>query len=322
MQLLHGERRNTYGQRRGGAHTAGMVNTLRRLILTGIPAAATCATLADAAESAPGATAAGDASDTPLADGFIQFADASEKFRALFRFERDLQDQGTALSTYQFLVFAVLQGQRPRPMVRFEGMEYSYFRRVGAQSWRIHAHNLSYPRDVATGRFVEAVKNPFTDELVPVKPMRLLDDPGVLQSPKGYLQLNETKVNWHDSHFVARIEGDLIKAEHIRPAPEVWPTMFIESSVSSISKREFEDPRITSLMYQTSGFYIFPFPAWVRMGDKVGHMLGAWNGRKIRDPRGLPREFLARARAEDVAMLEPRWGEFENPVADVVRSAY
>ena len=322
MQLVHGERQNNYGRIQRGGHNRSMVDTLRRLILTGIPAAATCTALAHAAESAPAATASGDAAGAPLADGFIQFADAREKFRALFRFERDLQDQGTALTTYQFLVFAVLQGQRPRPVVRFEGMEYSYFRRVGAETWRIHAHNLSYPRDVTTGRFLSSVKNPFTGEMLQVQPMRLMDDPGVLQSPKGYLQANETKVNWHDSHFVARIEGDLIKAEHVRPAPEVWPTMFIESSCSSISKREFDDPSITSLMFQTSGFYIFPFPAWVRMGDKVGHMLGAWNGRKIRDPSGLPREFLARARSEDAALLEPRWGEFDRPVADVVRNAY
>ncbi len=323
MQLTHGLRRNTDSRRVGGVHNPDMVDTLRRLILTGIPAAATCATLAEAAEpSSPMAPVASGATDAPLADGFIPFADKRDKFNALFRFERDLRDQGTALSTYQFLVFAVLQGQRPQPVIRFEGMEYSYFRRVGAETWRIHAHNLSYPRDVTTGRFVSTVKNPFTGEMLQVQPMRLMDDPGVLQSPKGYLQANETKVNWHDSHFVARIEGDLVKAEHIRPAPEVWPTMFIESSVSSVTKREFDDPSITSLMYQTSGFYIFPFPAWVRMGDKTGHMLGAWNGRKIRGPQGLPREFLARARSEDAALLEPRWGEFDRPVSEAVRSAY
>jgi len=202
------------------AHTRAMINTLRRMLIGGVPAAAACAAFADdafAAAAPAGAQPA--ASDGPLADGFIPFADANDKFRALFRFERDLRDQGTALSTYQFIVYAFLQGQRPRPVLRFEGMEYSYFRRIGELTWRIHAHNLSYPRDLATGRFVSSVKNPFTGEMLDVQPMRLLGDPGVLQSPKGYQQLDDTRIHWADTHFVMRIEGDLVRAEHIRPAP-------------------------------------------------------------------------------------------------------
>jgi hypothetical protein len=97
-------------------------------------------------------------------------------FRALFRFERDLRDEGMALSTYQFLVYALPQGQRPQPIVRFEGMEFSYFSRIGELTWRIHAHNLSYPRDLATGRYTSSVRNPFTGETLAVQPMRLLED--------------------------------------------------------------------------------------------------------------------------------------------------
>ncbi len=33
-------------------------------------------------------------------------------------------------------------------------MEYSYFRRVGDLNWRIHAHNLSFPRNLQDGAFV------------------------------------------------------------------------------------------------------------------------------------------------------------------------
>ena len=35
-----------------------------------------------------------------------------------------------------------------------------------------------------------------------------------------------------------------------------------------------------------------------------------------------PREFLARARAEDAALLEPRWSEFERPISETLRGAY
>ncbi|MEZ5457814.1 MAG: hypothetical protein R3E65_00385 [Steroidobacteraceae bacterium] len=293
-----------------------MIDFTRRLLLTHAPAAA--------AWSAFAAPAVGHASpDTqPLADGYLGFDNPADKFRALFRFERDLRDEGTALSTYQFLVYALPQGKRPLPILRFEGMEFSYFRRVGELTWRIHAHNLSYPRDLATGRFTSTVRNPFTGETLDVQPMRLLEDPGVLHSPRGYLPLDAKAIRWLDTYLVMRIEGDLVKSEHIRPTPDGWPTTFIESSVSSVPKRDFDNPKVTSLQYQTAGFYVFPFPAWMRMGDTPGHMLGAWSGRKIRDPRNLPREFLARARSEDAALLEPRWGEFDRPIAAALRGAY
>ncbi len=267
-----------------------MIDTMRRLLLTHAPAAVAWSALT-APEAAAAATPAVATRDDmgPLADGYLTFANPADKFRALFRLERDLRDEGMALSTYQFLVYALPQGQRPQPIVRFEGMEFSYFRRIGELTWRIHAHNLSYPRDLATGRYTSSVRNPFTGETLAVQPMRLLEDPGVLHSPRGYLPLDAKTVSWLDTYLVMRVEGDLVKSEHIRPTPDGWPTMFIESGISSVPKRDFDNPKVTSLLYQTSGFYVFPFPAWMRMGDIPGHMLGAWSGRKIRDPRNLPR---------------------------------
>jgi hypothetical protein len=296
-----------------------MIDPARRLLLGGLPLALAGVALAD--QTAVPAAGLPVVASGPLDDGFIEFPDADARFRALFRFERDLRDAGTALSTYQFVVYALPDGERPQPVVRFEGLEYSYFRRVGELTWRIHAHNLSYPRDVETGRFVSRVRNPFTGEMLDVEPLRLLDDPGVLHSPRGYLPLDATAVRWLDTLLVMRIEGELVKAEHIRPTPDSWPKMFIESGVSTVSRRDFDDPQVTSLMFQTAGFYAFPFPAWMRMGDARGHMLGAWSGRKIREPGNLSREFLARASSEDAKLLEPRWSELESPLSPAIREA-
>lgn len=316
MQPAHGVACNTNDGPRQSSDNGNMIDSTRRLLLTHAPLAAGWA-----AFGTPTDAAIRHSSVRPLDDGFIDFADAREKFRALFRFERDLRDEATALSTYQFLVYALPQDERPLPIVRFEGMEFSYFRRVGDLTWRIHAHNLSYPRDIETGRYTASVRNPFTGATLAVQPMRLLNDPGVLQSPRGYLPLDANAIRWLDTYLVMRVEGELVKSEHIRPTPDGWPKMFIESSVSSVAKRDFDDPKVTSLQYQTSGFYVFPFPEWMRMGETRGHMLGAWSGRKIREPGNLPREFLARARVEDAELLEPRWGELARPVPSALQDA-
>jgi hypothetical protein len=258
---------------------------------------------------------------TPIAADFLDFPNAAARFRAHFRFERDLRDEGQSLSWYHFTQYAVVAGQRPVAVVRYEGMEYSYFRRIGDLTWRIHAHNLSFPREIVRGAFTDEVVNPITGQ--PVKPptIQLLEDPGVLHAPRGYLPLDSRDGKWLESYLLFRVEGELVKVDHVRPTPDAWPLQFIESSTSSVPKREFDNSRITSLKYQTSGFYIFPWPAWMAMGELVGHMLGAWSGRKLSSPRQLPNEFRRRAEHQHAALLAPRWAEFDRPLSATVRAA-
>lgn len=300
----------------------------RRATLAALPAGllGAGASLRESAEARSvqslSANAFGGGPTSPDDDGFITFPDKNEKFKALFRLERDLRDEGTTLSTYQFITYALVQGQRPQPVVRWEGMEYSYFRRVSGLTWRIHAHNLSYPRDLHTGEFTSQVRNPFTQSMLDLQPMKLLDDPGVLHGPKGYLPLDAKTVDWIDSYHVLRTEGPLVKSEHIRPTPDGWPAMFIESSCSTVSRRDFFDPEVTALPFQTSGFYVFPFPAWMQMGNRPGHMIGAWSGKRaVNGPRDLPRTFRERAARENPELLEPRWRELQKPLAPNLQQA-
>lgn len=255
-------------------------------------------------------------------DTVLDLGDAEARFKALFRLERDLRDESTALSSYQFIMYGVPLGMRPQPIVRWEGMEFSYFRRVGEWTWRIHAHNVSYPRDLITGAFVDSVSNPFTGERLDLKPMVLLEDPGVLHGPRGYLPLDSTRPVWLKTFHVIRREGDLLKSEHIRPTPEGWPSLFIESSCSTVSRREFFDTSVTAIPYQTSGFYAFPFPAWMRMSEIPGLMIGAWSGRRVvGGVDALPREFMDRVRREYPSLLAPRWEEFSSPLSSVADEA-
>lgn len=304
---------------RGQGATAGeaAIDAARRQLVGATPAAVAGLGLLATSQAARAAS-----EFQPWDDGFIHLTDPTEKFRALFRLERDLRDEGTTLSCYQFLMYGVPPDQRPQPIVRWEGMEYSYFRRVGEMTWRIHAHNVSYPRDLHTGEYTSTARNPFTGETLQLEPLRLLDDPGVLHGPKGYIVLDATRPDWLDSYHSLRIEGPLIKSEHIRPAPESWPTMFIESGCSTVTREDFDNPAVTALPFQTSGFYLFPHPAWMRMGERPGHMLGAWSGRRVLNgPAELPREFQDRVRRETPELLEPRWAELETPLSATVRTA-
>lgn len=252
---------------------------------------------------------------------FVRFASAEEEFRAHFRFERDLQPEGQAISWYHFTLFAVAPDQRPAAVIRYEGMEFSYFREVAPLNWVIHAHNLSYPRDVVSGDFTDTTVNPLTGMAVRPPVITLLDDPGVLYGPRGYHVLDAKEPTWLRSVRSFRIQGDQVVVDHTRPKPEAWPKMFVESSTSFVDKALFDDASVTSLPCETSGFYIFPFPAWMQMGERPGHMIGAWYGSKIGGVENLPEEFHARTAREHPALLQPRRERLDRPLPDAARAA-
>ena len=297
------------------------VDAGRRELLGAAPAALLLGSGALTATSAAGAASAKSGGLNPIESSFVEFPDEMSRFRAHMRFERDLRDQGEVTSWYHFTQYLVTPGFRPTPIIRFEGLEYSYLRRIGRETWRVHGHNMSFPRDLRTGQWSDAAKNPVTGETLKVEPVFLTGDPGMLHSPRGFLTLDRQQPEWVVPNLLFRREGELIKMEQIRPVPESWPKMFVESSCSFVPRREFDNARITSLLYQTAGFYIFPFPKWMRMGDRPGHMLGAWSGRKLRGPHELPREFRARAQRDRPDLLEARWEAFDKPLPEALRAA-
>jgi hypothetical protein len=246
---------------------------------------------------------------------FLHFDDPDEEFRQHFRLERDLvEKEGSTLTWYHWTAFVVPEGRSPFAIMRYEGIEYSYFRRVGPLEYRIHAHNLSYIRDLATGRFAEEIENPLTGKRVRTKPTVLLNDPGTLAGPRGFRNLRSDGTHLQRPYRQFRVEDNLVKLDSVRSAPPDWPSTHLENSCQWVDVDLFENRTITSLPVHFAGSYVFPFLKWLEMGDAKGHMFGFFDGRKLNGPADLPREFLARTEREYPELLAPRWGEFDRPI--------
>jgi len=183
---------------------------------------------------------------------------------------------------------------------------------VADHTYRIHAHNVSYPRSIETNEFCSSVKNPITGEMIEVEPTILLNDPGTVHSLKGFRNLKG------DGSYVVpykqfRRDDNKMVLDSIRTAPPEWPTTHMESSAIWVPNAMFEDKSVTNLLYQTTGIYIFEYPAWMEMGDRGGHMIGFFDGRKIAGVHELPDEFHDRVKREYPELLRPRWEEFDRP---------
>lgn len=249
----------------------------------------------------------------PVTSELMTYDDEVEKFKAHFRIERDLAEtQGECVAWYHWIAYVVPENSAPQPLVRFEGMEYSYFRKVAENTYRIHAHNVSYPRDLETNEFVSEITNPVTGERVQIPPTILLNDPGTVHSPKGFRNMNG------DGSYVQpfrkfRRENDMVKFESVRTAPPNWPVTHMESTIQWCDLASFNDPSITSLSSRSSGVYVFPYPDWFKMGDRGGNMLGFIDGQKISGVGDMPASFTARIKSEYPELLKARWEEFDRP---------
>jgi hypothetical protein len=240
--------------------------------------------------------------------------DPVQRFRQAMRIQRSLEDEADILHWYHFIMIAVPVGMTPRPVVRWEGIELSRHRRIGENRYRVHGHNLSFPRDLQTGEFVDEVTNPVTGKRVRVPPMALTEDPGMIRSVEGNLALDKPQSAPRPPYGVLRREGNVVKIDAIRVPPETWPVTFIETGYEAVPGDLFDDARNLWLPSDVSGAYVFPWPKWMEMGDAPGHMFATWSGYKLRSVDQLPAEFRSRAERDYPQLLKVDLKAFDRPV--------
>jgi hypothetical protein len=275
--------------------------------------------------AAPAGVVAG--SKRPLADwtdrrwtsSFVEL-DPVEQFRQVMRIQRSLEDADDILHWYHFIMVAVPKGATPKAVVRWEGIELSRHERIGENRFRLHGHNLSFPRDLRTGAFVDAVKNPVSGRTVSVPPMTLTEDPGLVRSPEGTVTLDKPTMPPRMDYRVLRREGDVVKVDAIRVPPDTWPVTFLETGYEATPAALFDDRSLKWLPSEVSGAYVFPWPKWMEMGDAPGHMFATWSGYKLRSVDQLPDEFRRRAEREFPQLLRVDREQFRRRIEGLTPS--
>jgi hypothetical protein len=240
--------------------------------------------------------------------------DPVEQFRQAMRIQRSLADADDILHWYHFIMIAVPKDASPKAVVRWEGIELSRHERIGDHRYRMHGHNLSFPRDMETGQFVDSVFNPVSRGRVSVPPMTLTEDPGLVRSPAGTVTLDAPGAPPRRDYRRLRREGDVIKLDSIRVPPESWPVTFIETGYEAVPAALYDDRSLPWLPSEVSGGYVFPWPKWMEMGDAPGHMFATWSGYKLRTVEQLPSEFRRRAEREFPQLLQVDRALFRRPV--------
>jgi hypothetical protein len=283
-------------------------------LATGAPVVAATAKAAAGmragAKCAPGSLAAADRWTSSF-----MLLDPVQRFRQALRIQRSLEDEADVLHWYHFIMVSVPLNATPKAVVRWEGIEFSRHQKIAENRYRLHGHNLSFPRDINTGEFVDSVLNPVTKKTVPVPPMALTGDPGMVRSPAGVISLDKPSAAPRPDYKMLRREGGFVKVDAIRVPPDTWPVTFLEMGFESSPAALFDDPTQSWLPSDVSGAYVFPWPKWMEMGEAPGHMFAAWSGYKLRGIDELPVEFRKRAERDYPQLLGVDRTPFSKPIA-------
>jgi len=252
----------------------------------------------------------------------FSYPDPVEHQRQSYRILRNTHDDADVLFWYHFTMFAVPAGHRPEPVVRWEGIELSHHRKLADGVYRIHGHNLSFPRDLRTSQWTDSAVNPLTGTEVEVPPMALTQDPGYVYTPEGVIPLDDPDAPPRIRIEQFLIEDDLVKIEQVRLPPASWPATFVETSSNWSSRALFEETDLPSLPAGTAGGYVFPWPAWLRMGDRPGHMFATWSGRKLSSADELPEDFVRRAQVSHSGLLAVDMTVFDRALPEPLFERY
>lgn len=236
----------------------------------------------------------------------LSFGDPAEKMRAKVKLEFGTAD-GTYLWWYTFTLFAVTQTRSPVRLLRFEGIEMSEWRRTNIDEYTVHGHNVSFPQDYETGKYLSEWENPLTGKTVKTEPTLLTSDPGRRKTPKGDYDLSDKTQTLRPGNAIFRAEGDLIHKDDVRNPPEDWPGQFVETNTVTGKLEDLLNPTVSSVPARGSGMWIQPFLKWMGMEKGAGHMVGYFNGRKMPSKESLPKPFYDRLMGEhkELSFVDP-----------------
>ncbi|MDX2143401.1 MAG: DUF1838 family protein [Rhodospirillaceae bacterium] len=238
---------------------------------------------------------------------------------------------GAVLRWHTGIINAVQPGEKPVPLVGYEGLEkelWASTKEGGPDgSFTTTYFDIGYFTDLATGERLRRWTNPITKETLPTMPFRSGRFAAALKpgAPPRAWQRRGDDV-WVTNRPVVGFPA-LLKPE-LYPAESAGPFQFF-SVVRTDRGRlsEVSDPKVTSAPLSWSYTLTTIWLPWMRMGQRPGAVVWAGNGGKYAAPGDVPekfRAFLAEEQPDYLSADEPlqdvrtMWADYmkANPPAD------
>ncbi|MXW20022.1 MAG: DUF1838 domain-containing protein, partial [Gammaproteobacteria bacterium] len=97
----------------------------------------------------------------------INLATPRDNLMALVRIQASLREEDVPW-WYSGIIYGAEDGQAPRLLFAFEGMEMYWMRHLGEDEFELIGHTVSFLKDGQTGEWLREWRNPYTGELLEV----------------------------------------------------------------------------------------------------------------------------------------------------------
>jgi len=217
---------------------------------------------------------------------------------ALVRLQGSLDPRVVSPWWYDVAVYAVIDRSAPVLMLRAEGCETYMMRREADGQYRARGATVTAFKHADDESWIDWFDNPVTGARNAVHP-NILTGGAFVYPADGSVPLPVTRGGATTSGWVRWLEsGPMVGCMMERKSTGAWqPYMETASIWTTAAALRDGSASVDDATFAST--FLAPWPAWMEMGDRPGHLLWHSTGRKLRSLDDLPPRY--RARAEQLA---------------------
>ncbi len=249
--------------------------------------------------------AAAAAGSLPSVEGLHLPVTPEENLTNLVRVTASLDPEDTPWF-FNGSIYAVVGDAAPLELMRVQGMEMYQMRRVGPDSYMMKGTTVTFMTDTQTGDWLRELKNPFTDRVVSVPASAATSGAG-----RGYLyQTTGVRPSWVVDQFpdaalklwwTTAGEFVWLHNETVYPPGLKQPRKQRQSNF--VRKDHFADKSRRRLPAGFTVSFFAPWPSWLEMSDRPGHLVWHASGAKLDSVKDLPDAYRTRIEKEYPEMM-------------------
>lgn len=196
-------------------------------------------------------------------------------------------DGKQVFADWKVTAFAVVPGQRMRPLFRLDGFNVARMQSHTDGSWRLISREVAYYRDLKTGEILQRYANPLTGKTDEV--LQVINDPVNIEfpapTPGGRRAMFETS----SDQMVLRQDIPLLYPNPVTPKDyplESTGENYIASEhfIYFARATDMHDDKLMSAPTHYSWSRLGPWLPWMGMGSQPGMILYVGHGAKLMSP--------------------------------------
>ena len=247
--------------------------------------------------------------DTSFArEAGLLLATPEANLRALVRMTASLKEEDCPWY-YNGTIYACVGEQQPRPLFTFTGVEVYRMLRVSPVEYRMIANTITYYRDLESQQFIYEFRNPYSGVVNQVPPAVV----GTGRAPDSGFEysINGVRPTRSRDQFADQplqlwwtAVGDYVWLHDSTTYPPGLKAPRMQRKTNFIRRDHFLDPTIDRLPTMFTASVFQPWPAWMQMGDRPGHVVWHASGVKLKSIDEIPNEHRLRALQDHPAFLK------------------